>query len=44
MVDGKKVKGDNLRATGLCINAALCIDQKLGDMGLTDSIGGAASS
>ncbi len=43
LVDGKNVKGDKRRATGLCTNAALRIDPVLGDMCLTDPIGGSSS-
>ena len=43
MVDGKNVKGDKRRAIGLCSNAALRIDPVLGDMCLTDPIGGSSS-
>jgi len=42
-VDGKIVKGDERRATGLCANAAMRIDPVLGDMCLTDPIGGSSS-
>ena len=42
-VDGKMVKKDKRRATGLCTNAALRIDPALGDMCLSDPIGGSSS-
>jgi len=42
-VGGKVVKGDGRRAKGLCPNAAMRIDPSLGDMCLTDPIGGSTS-
>lgn len=43
VVDGKVVKGDKRRATGLCPNAAMYVDPVLKNMCLTDKIGGSAS-
>lgn len=43
VVDGKVVKGDKRRATGLCPNAAMLVDPVLKNMCLTDKIGGSAS-
>ncbi|RMG91891.1 MAG: molybdopterin oxidoreductase, partial [Candidatus Dadabacteria bacterium] len=42
-VDGKLVRGDRRRATGLCPNAAMRVDPALGDMCLTDPIGASSS-
>jgi len=42
-VEGKVIKGDKRRSTGLCINAALLSDPHLGDVCMTDPIGGSAS-
>ncbi|GBE14988.1 MAG TPA: molybdopterin oxidoreductase [Proteobacteria bacterium] len=42
-VDGKVVKGDKRRGKGICPNAAMRIDPALGDMCLTDPIGGSSS-
>ncbi len=43
VVNGKTVKGDKRRATGLCSNAANTIDPVLKNMCCTDKIGGSAS-
>ncbi|KAA0258164.1 molybdopterin oxidoreductase [Deferribacter autotrophicus] len=43
VVDGKVIKGDKRRATGLCPNAAMLVDPVLKNMCLTDKIGGSAS-
>ena len=43
VIDGKVVKGDRRRATGLCPNAAMRIDPALGNMCLTDPIGASSS-
>ncbi|WP_029733977.1 molybdopterin-dependent oxidoreductase [Deferrisoma camini] len=43
MVDGQTVRGDRRRAKGLCPNAAMRVDPVLGDMCLTDPIGGSSS-
>ena len=42
-INGKTVRGDSRRATGLCSNVALMTDPYLGDVCLTDPIGGSAS-
>ncbi|GAB4231831.1 MAG: molybdopterin-dependent oxidoreductase [Deltaproteobacteria bacterium] len=42
-VDGKVVRGDRRRATGLCPNAAMKIDPVLKNSCMTDPIGGSAS-
>ncbi|MFQ5956572.1 MAG: molybdopterin-dependent oxidoreductase [Candidatus Brocadiales bacterium] len=42
-VDGKVVKGEERRATGLCPNAVMRHDPHLGDVCLTDPIGGSAA-
>lgn len=42
-VDGKTVKGDARRSKGLCPNAAMRVDPALGDVCMTDPIGGSAS-
>jgi len=43
VVDGKRIKGDPRRATGLCPNSVMLTDPYLGDVCLTDPIGGSAS-
>lgn len=43
VIDGKTVKGDRRRATGLCPNAAMRIDPVLKNASMTDPIGGSAS-
>ena len=43
VVDGKTIKGDPRRATGLCPNAAMRIDEGLKNVCLSDVIGGSAS-
>ena len=43
LVDRKVVKGDKRRGKGLCPNASMRIDPVLGDMCLTDPIGGSSS-
>jgi len=43
VVDGKVVKGDKRRSTGTVTNALLTIDPVVGDVCLTDPIGGSAS-
>jgi len=42
-VDGERVPGDRRRAAGLCPNQLMLADPKLGDVCLTDPIGGSAS-
>jgi len=42
-VDGELIKGDERRAAGICPNAAMLIDPSLGDVCMTDPIGGSAS-
>ncbi len=42
-IDGKVVKGDPRRATGLCPNPAMLVDPVLKNVCLTDPIGGSAS-
>lgn len=42
-IDGVVVRGDPRRATGLCTNAVLRVDPHLGDVCLTDPVGGSAS-
>ncbi|RME68719.1 MAG: molybdopterin oxidoreductase, partial [Nitrospirae bacterium] len=42
-IDGKVVKGDKRRGTGLCPNAAMRIDPAVGNMCLTDPIGASSS-
>ncbi len=43
VVDGKVIPGDPRRATGLCPNAAMRVDDATKDMCLTDPIGASAS-
>ncbi|UOD35098.1 molybdopterin-dependent oxidoreductase [Deferribacteraceae bacterium V6Fe1] len=43
VVNGSVIKGDSRRKTGLCPNAAFMVDPVLGNMCLTDKIGGSAS-
>ncbi len=43
VVDGQVMPGDPRRGTGICTNAALRVDDAVGNMGLTDPIGGSAS-
>lgn len=43
VINGQLVKGDSRRKAGLCTNAALAVDPVLGNMCLTDKIGGSAS-
>ena len=43
MIDGKTIKGDRRRATGLCPNAVMRIDPVLRNMCLTDPIGASSS-
>jgi len=43
IIDGKKIKGDMRRKTGLCSNAAIMIDSALKDVSMSDPIGGSAS-
>ncbi|RMH11666.1 MAG: molybdopterin oxidoreductase [Gemmatimonadetes bacterium] len=42
-VDGALVRGDRRRAAGLCPNPVMMIDPHLGDVCLTDPIGGSSS-
>ncbi|RMG58834.1 MAG: molybdopterin oxidoreductase [Deltaproteobacteria bacterium] len=42
-VSGKVIKGDPRRRTGLCPNAAMRVDPHLGNVCLTDPIGGSSS-
>ncbi len=42
-VDGQMIKGDKRRGTGLCPNPAMRLDPALGNVCLTDPIGGSAS-
>ncbi len=43
MVDGAVIAGDKRRAGGICTNHLLAVDPVLGDVCLTDPIGGSAS-
>ncbi|RME21895.1 MAG: twin-arginine translocation signal domain-containing protein [Deltaproteobacteria bacterium] len=43
VVDGQVVPGERRRGKGLCANAALMLDPVLGDVCLTDPIGGSTS-
>jgi anaerobic selenocysteine-containing dehydrogenase len=43
VVDGQLIAGDPRRSAGLCPNAVMRIDEALGDVCLTDPIGGSAS-
>ena len=43
VIDGKVIKGDPRRATGLCPNAVLRVDPALGNACMTDPIGGSSS-
>lgn len=43
VVDGKTIKGDKRRSTGLCPNAAMRIDPALGNACMTDPIGASSS-
>ena len=43
VVDGKVVKGDRRRGTGLCPNPVMLLDEHMKTVGLTDPIGGSAS-
>jgi hypothetical protein len=43
VVDGQLIAGDSRRSAGLCPNAVMRIDEALGDVCLTDPIGGSAS-
>ena len=42
-IDGEIVPADDRRRAGLCPNPVMLIDPKLGDVCLTDPIGGSAS-
>lgn len=42
-INGVRVPGDPRRAEGLCANVVMRLDTKLGNMCLTDPIGGSAS-
>jgi anaerobic selenocysteine-containing dehydrogenase len=42
-IDGRRIPGDPRRATGLCSNAVLRVDPYLGDVCLTDPVGGSSS-
>jgi anaerobic selenocysteine-containing dehydrogenase len=42
-IDGKTIKGEKKRATGLCPNAAMRVDPVLKNVCLTDPIGGSSS-
>lgn len=43
VIDGVAINGDPRRATGLCPNAAMRVDEQLKNVCLTDPIGGSAS-
>ncbi len=43
LVDGARITGDKRRAGGICTNHLLAVDPVLGDVCLTDPIGGSAS-
>jgi anaerobic selenocysteine-containing dehydrogenase len=43
VVDGVRIAGDKRRAGGICTNHLLAVDPVLGDVCLTDPIGGSAS-
>ncbi|RMG73577.1 MAG: molybdopterin oxidoreductase, partial [Nitrospirae bacterium] len=43
VIDGKVIKGDPRRATGLCPNAAMRVDPALGNACMTDPIGASSS-
>ncbi len=43
VVDGRAVRGETQRATGLCANAALRVDEHLRNVCLSDPIGGSSS-
>lgn len=43
VIDGVRVRGDRRRGGGLCPNAVMLVDDRLGDVCLTDPIGGSAS-
>ena len=43
MIDGKTIKGDKRRSTGLCPNAAMRVDPVLKNVCMTDPIGGSSS-
>ncbi len=43
VVDGKLIKGDKRRGTGLCPNAAMKVDPALNDVCMSDPIGGSTS-
>jgi len=42
-IDGEKVKGDERRKAGMCPNSVMLVDAHLGDVCMTDPIGGSAS-
>ncbi|MEE9200696.1 MAG: molybdopterin dinucleotide binding domain-containing protein, partial [Candidatus Brocadiales bacterium] len=42
-IDGQVIKGDERRTTGLCPNAVMRLDPYLGDVCLTDPIGGSSA-
>ena len=42
-IDGQMVRGDERRAAGLCPNPVMAVDPILGDVALTDPIGGSSS-
>jgi anaerobic selenocysteine-containing dehydrogenase len=42
-IDGETVKGDERRGKGVCANAAVDLDEKMGTTCLTDPIGGSSS-
>lgn len=42
-VDGVTVRGDPRRVTGLCPNLVMAVDPILGDVSLTDPVGGSNS-
>ncbi len=42
-IDGEIVPGDTRRTAGICPNAVMLVDPKLGDACMTDPIGGSAS-
>jgi len=42
-IDGETVRGDRRRRAGMCPNSVMLVDPKLGDVCLTDPVGGSAS-
>ncbi len=43
VIDGERIKGDRRRGTGLCPNPVMTVEPRLGDVCLTDPIGGSSS-